>query len=83
MGDRTSTSRSCRRPIGATTASAWSTWRAQKLISTYQSGADPETFALSHEGKTLYVSNEDTGMLSAIDLVKGVVRGHGGRGHGA
>ncbi len=48
---------------------------AQRLISTYQSGADPETFALSRAGKTLYVSNEDTGMLSAVDLVKGVVAG--------
>jgi YVTN family beta-propeller protein len=46
---------------------------AQKLMSTYQSGADPETFALSRAGKTLYVSNEDTGMLSAVDLGKGVV----------
>jgi YVTN family beta-propeller protein len=46
---------------------------AQKLVNTYQSGADPETFALSREGKILYVSNEDTGMLSAVDLVKGVV----------
>ncbi len=45
----------------------------QKLVTTYQSGADPETFALSRDGKTLYVSNEDTGMLSAVDLVKGVV----------
>jgi YVTN family beta-propeller protein len=45
----------------------------QKLINTYQSGADPETFALSRAGKTLYVSNEDTGMLSAVDLIKGVV----------
>jgi YVTN family beta-propeller protein len=48
---------------------------AQKLISTYQSGADPETFALSRAGKTLYVSNEDTGMLSAVDLLRGVVAG--------
>jgi YVTN family beta-propeller protein len=46
---------------------------AQKLVNTYQSGADPETFALSRAGKILYVSNEDTGMLSAVDLVKGVV----------
>ena len=45
----------------------------QKLVTTYQSGADPETFALSRDGKILYVSNEDTGMLSAVDLVKGVV----------
>ncbi len=46
---------------------------AQKLVNTYQSGADPETFALSRDGKILYVSNEDTGMLSAVDLMKGVV----------
>src|SRR5215469_2626446 len=30
---------------------------SQKLLTTYQSGADPETFALSHDGKMLYVSN--------------------------
>jgi YVTN family beta-propeller protein len=47
---------------------------AQKLISTYPSGADPETFALSHDGKTLYVSNEDSGELSAIDLTRGTLR---------
>ncbi len=45
-----------------------------KLISTYPSGADPETFAISHDGATLYASNEDTGMLSAVDLRKGTVR---------
>ena len=48
--------------------------KSQKLISTYPSGADPETFALSHDGKTLYVSNEDTGGLSAIDLTTGTLR---------
>jgi YVTN family beta-propeller protein len=47
--------------------------QSQKLASTLQSGADPETFALSRDGRTLYVSNEDTGQLSEIDLVKGVV----------
>jgi YVTN family beta-propeller protein len=47
---------------------------SQKLINTYPSGIDPETFALSHDGKLLYVSNEDSGQLSAIDLVKGTVR---------
>jgi YVTN family beta-propeller protein len=46
---------------------------SQRLINTYQSGADPETFALSRDGKTLYVSNEDSGMLSAVDLTKGAV----------
>jgi YVTN family beta-propeller protein len=48
--------------------------RSHKLITTFPSNADPETFAISHDGKTLYASNEDTGMLSAIDLVTGTVR---------
>ncbi|HET7740681.1 MAG TPA: cytochrome D1 domain-containing protein [Mycobacterium sp.] len=47
---------------------------SQKLIHTYQSGADPETFALSHDGKMLYVSNEDVGQMSAVDLTTGKVR---------
>ena len=47
---------------------------AQKLTQTYQSGADPETFALSHDGKMLYVSNEDAGQMSAVDLTTGKVR---------
>jgi YVTN family beta-propeller protein len=48
--------------------------RSQQLIHTYQSGADPEAFALSHDGKVLYVSNEDVGKMSAVDLVSGSVR---------
>ncbi len=47
--------------------------KSQKLSSTLQSGADPETFALSRGGRSLYVSNEDTGQLSEVDLVKGAV----------
>src|SRR5436190_3512463 len=48
--------------------------KLQKLIDTYPSGADPEAFALSHDGKVLYVSNEDVGKLSAVDLTRGTVR---------
>ena len=48
--------------------------QSHKLINTFPSNADPETFAISHDGKTLYTSNEDTGMLSAIDLASGTVR---------
>jgi YVTN family beta-propeller protein len=48
--------------------------RSRKLLTIYQSGADPETFALSHDGKELYVSNEDVGKISAVDLAKGTVR---------
>ncbi len=47
--------------------------KSQQLAGTLQSGADPETFALSRDGKSLYVSNEDTGQLSEIDLAKGAV----------
>jgi YVTN family beta-propeller protein len=49
--------------------------QSHKLINTFPSNADPETFAISHDGKTLYTSNEDTGMLSAIDLASGTIRG--------
>jgi YVTN family beta-propeller protein len=45
-----------------------------RLLNTYPSGADPEAFALSHDGKFLYVSNEDVGKLSAVDLTQGTVR---------
>jgi YVTN family beta-propeller protein len=48
--------------------------QSQQLINTYPSGADPEAFALSHDGKVLYVSNEDTAMMSAVDLIRGSVR---------
>jgi YVTN family beta-propeller protein len=48
--------------------------KLQKLVNTYPSGADPEAFALSHDGKFLYVSNEDVGKLSAVDLTHGTVR---------
>jgi len=47
--------------------------KTQRLVNTYPSGIDPETFALSHDGKMLYVSNEDSGQLSAIDLAKGTL----------
>jgi YVTN family beta-propeller protein len=45
--------------------------RTQRLLTTYRSGIDPETFALAHDGKTLYVSNEDSGQLSSVDLGSG------------
>lgn len=47
---------------------------AQRLVDTYKSGPDPEAFALSHDGRSLYVSNEDSGGLSAVDLATGKVR---------
>jgi DNA-binding beta-propeller fold protein YncE len=40
----------------------------RKLVRTYASGQDPESFDLSRDGKTLYVSNEDASQLSVLDL---------------
>src|SRR5438034_163252 len=44
-----------------------------KLVRKIYAGSDPEQFALSRDGKTLYVSNEDAGGLSIIDLGSGKV----------
>ena len=46
---------------------------ARKLVRTYASGQDPESFDLSRDGKTLYVSNEDASELSVLDLAAGKV----------
>ncbi len=45
-----------------------------KLVRTLPSGADPEAFDLTPDGKTLYVSNEDTGQASVVDVASGSVR---------
>jgi len=45
------------------------------LVRKYQSGQDPESFAISPDGKTLYVSNEDAAEMSVLDLGSGNVRG--------
>ncbi len=45
-----------------------------RLTATLESGPDPETFAVSPDGRTLYVSNEDTGRLSAVDVASGKIR---------
>src|SRR4051794_8742057 len=44
-----------------------------KVVRKFQSGPDPETFDLSPDGKTLYVSNEDTGEMSVIDVAGGAI----------
>lgn len=44
-----------------------------ELVRRISAGSDPEEFALSHDGKTLYVSNEDTGELSIVDLATGQI----------
>ncbi len=47
----------------------------RKLLRILPSGQDPETFDLSADGKVLYVSNEETAELTALDLDTGVIRG--------
>jgi len=39
-----------------------------------KSGVDPESFDLSPDGTTLYVSNEDTAEMSMVDVASGEVR---------
>src|SRR5260370_34744936 len=50
--------------------------RALKVLRILRSGQDPEAFALSPDEKTVYVSNEDSAEMSAVDLPSGGVRAH-------
>lgn len=45
------------------------------LVTTLPSGVDPESLDIAPDGRTLYVSNEDSAQLSAIDLTTGKIRG--------
>src|SRR5262245_61255322 len=47
----------------------------RKLVRMLPSGQDPESFDLSPDGKTLYVSNEETAEMSVLDLATGTIRG--------
>lgn len=47
----------------------------RKLVATFPSGQDPETFDLSPDGSTLYVSNEETAEMTALDVASGAIRG--------
>jgi YVTN family beta-propeller protein len=47
---------------------------SRKLLRTLPSGQDPEAFDLSPDGKTLYVSNEETAEMSVLDLSTGTIR---------
>jgi YVTN family beta-propeller protein len=44
------------------------------VVKKYKSGQDPESFAVSTDGKTLFVSNEDEAALSVLDLQSGTVK---------
>jgi YVTN family beta-propeller protein len=50
--------------------------KERKVVKTIPSGQDPETFALSPDEQTLYVSNEETAEMSVVDLKAGTVRTH-------
>jgi YVTN family beta-propeller protein len=53
----------------------------RKLAVTFQSGQDPETFDVSPDGKTLFVSNEETAEMTALDTSSGAIRGKASVGH--
>jgi YVTN family beta-propeller protein len=44
------------------------------VIKKYDSGSDPESFAISLDGKMIFVSNEDTGEMTALDLESGEIK---------
>lgn len=45
-----------------------------RLVRTLKSGQDPESFDLSPDDKTLYVSNEETAEMSVLDVSSGAVK---------
>ena len=47
--------------------------RTHRLVRTLRSGQDPESFDVSRDGKTLYVSNEETAQVSVVDVASGDV----------
>jgi YVTN family beta-propeller protein len=47
----------------------------RKLVTTFHSGQDPESFDLSPDGTTLYVSNEETAEMTVVDVSTGATRG--------
>ncbi len=44
-----------------------------KLVRLLKSGSDPEQFDLSHDGRRLFVSNEDSGTLTVVGVQSGAV----------
>jgi YVTN family beta-propeller protein len=48
---------------------------SHKLLRTLPSGQDPEAFDLSRDGKTIFISNEETAEMSALDLRSGKIKG--------
>jgi YVTN family beta-propeller protein len=50
------------------------------LVRVLPSGQDPEAFDLSPDGKTIYVSNEETAEMSVLDVSSGAIRAKVGVG---
>jgi PQQ-dependent catabolism-associated beta-propeller protein len=48
---------------------------ARKVVRIFPSGQDPESFDLSPDGKTVYVSNEEIAEMSVLDLTSGAITG--------
>jgi len=55
--------------IGVVDTSQW------KLVRILRSGQDPEHFDISNDGKTMFVSNEETAEVTSIDIASGAVTG--------
>src|SRR4051812_43891178 len=49
--------------------------KAGKLLTVIKSGTDPEQVAVSHDGKTVFVANEDAGQLTFIDAGTNMISG--------
>jgi YVTN family beta-propeller protein len=45
----------------------------QKVVKVLHAGSDPEQFALSRDGKRLFVANEDSATLSVVDIASGKI----------
>ena len=44
-----------------------------KVVQVLHAGSDPEQFALSRDGKRLFVANEDSATLSVVDVASGAI----------
>jgi YVTN family beta-propeller protein len=53
----------------------------RRLVATLPGGQDPESFDLSPDDRTMYVSNEETAELTVLDAASGVLHGKVGVGH--
>ena len=47
---------------------------AARLVRVLPSGQDPEAFDIAADGRTVYVSNEETGEMSVVDVATGTIR---------